>query len=462
MATILVVDDEKNYLWMLDELLRGEGFDVVTSKKGADALIVLREATIDVLLTDLRMAEMDGMTVLEKAREISPATSTLLMTAYGTIERAVEAMRRGAYDFIVKPFENAHLIRTIHRAIERSVLVRENVRLSTSLARQFHPDRLIGRSTGMLGVWNKIHRVTNSRSAVLICGESGVGKELVARAIHFNSTRSGCPFLALNCSALTDSLAESELFGHEKGAFTGALSRHLGLFEQANGGTFFLDEIADLPMPLQAKFLRVLDSQEIRRIGSEKTFHVDVRILAATHRDLKSAVKEGRFREDLFFRLNVVQIDIPPLRERADDIPLLAEAYLHGLVREEKVRGKQFSQATIELLKQYKWPGNVRELQNAIAHAALMAQGDEIQPDDFPFGLSATGEWEQTFDRILPDDAPLDSTLKAVERRMITRALARTGGIQARAADLLQISRSLLQYKLKTISDPPTDPSTKK
>ncbi|HWG95957.1 MAG TPA: sigma-54 dependent transcriptional regulator, partial [Nitrospira sp.] len=366
MAVILVVDDEKNYLWMIEELLQGEGLDVVTCKNGTDALIVLREAMIDVLLTDLRMAEMDGLSVLEKAREISPATSTLLMTAYGTIERAVEAMRCGAYDFIVKPFENAHLIRTIHRAIERSVLVRENVRLSSSLARQFHPDRLIGRSAGMLGVYNKIHRVADSKSAVLIGGESGVGKELVARAIHFNGPHSGCPFLAVNCSALTDSLAESELFGHEKGAFTGALSRHLGLFEQANGGTLFLDEIADLPMPLQAKFLRVLDSQEIRRIGSEKTFHVDVRILAATHRDLKSAVKEGRFREDLFFRLNVVQIDIPPLRERADDIPLLAEAYLHGLVREEKVRGKQFSQATIELLKQYKWPGNVRELQNAI------------------------------------------------------------------------------------------------
>ncbi|MBS0184482.1 MAG: sigma-54-dependent Fis family transcriptional regulator [Nitrospira sp.] len=462
MATILIVDDEKNYLWMLDELLRGEGFDVVTCEKGTDALIVLREATIDVLLTDLRMAEMDGLTVLEKAREISPATSPLLMTAYGTIERAVEAMRRGAYDFIVKPFENAHLIRTIHRAIERSVLVRENVRLSSSLARQFHPDRLIGRSAGMLGIWNKIHRVTDSKSAVLICGESGVGKELVARAIHCNGLRSGRPFLAVNCSALTDSLAESELFGHEKGAFTGALSRHLGLFEQANGGTLFLDEIADLPMPLQAKLLRVLDSQEIRRIGSEKTFHVDVRILAATHRSLKSEVKEGRFREDLFFRLHVVQIDIPPLRERADDIPQLAEAYLQGLVREGKARGKQFSQATIELLKRYRWPGNVRELQNAIAHAALMALEDDIQPDDFPLELSATGEWEQSFNRILPDDAPLDSTLKTVERLMITRALARTGGIQARAADLLQISRSLLQYKLKTLSAPQTDPSTKK
>lgn len=462
MATVLVVDNEKNYLWMLDELLRGEGFDVVTCEKGTDALIVLREAMIDVLLTDLRMVEMDGMTVLEKAREISPATSTLLMTAYGTIERAVEAMRRGAYDFIVKPFENAHLIRTIHRAIERSVLVRENVRLSSSLVRRFHPDRLIGRSAGMLGVWNKIHRVTDSKSAVLICGESGVGKELVARAIHCNGLRSGRPFLAVNCSALTDSLAESELFGHEKGAFTGALSRHLGLFEQANGGTLFLDEIADLPMPLQAKLLRVLDSQEIRRIGSEKTFHVDVRILAATHRSLKSEVKEGRFREDLFFRLHVVQIDIPPLRERTDDIPQLAEAYLQGLVREGKARGKQFSQATIELLKRYRWPGNVRELQNAIAHAALMAPEDDIQPDDFPLELSATGEWEQSFNRILPDDAPLDSTLKTVERLMITRALARTGGIQARAADLLQISRSLLQYKLKTLSAPQTDPSTKK
>ncbi|MDC8448052.1 MAG: sigma-54 dependent transcriptional regulator [Nitrospira sp.] len=462
MATILVVDDETNYLWTIEELLRGEGFDVVTCEKGAEALTLLEQSTIDVLLTDLRMTEMDGMTILKRARELSPATSTLLMTAYGTIERAVEAMKCGAYDFIVKPFENAHLIRTIHRAIERSVLVRENVRLSSSLAREFHPDRLIGRSAGMLGVWNKIHRVADSKSAVLICGESGAGKELVARAVHFNGSRSGCPFLAVNCSALTDSLAESELFGHEKGAFTGALLRHAGFFEQANGGTLFLDEIADLPMPLQAKLLRVLDSQEIRRVGSEKTFHVDVRIVAATHRDLRLEVKEGRFREDLFFRLHVVQIDIPPLRERTDDIPLLADAYLQQLMREGRVRGKQFSQATIDLLKRYRWPGNVRELQNAIAHAALMAQDDEIQPDDFPLELSATGEWEQAFDRILPDDAPLDSTLKAVERLMISRALARTGGIQARAADLLQVSRSLLQYKLKTLSGPPSDPPIKK
>jgi two-component system, NtrC family, response regulator len=455
MATILIVDDEKNYLWMLEELLRGEGFDVVTCEKGTDALAVLREATIDVLLTDLRMAEMDGLTVLEKAREISPATSTLLMTAYGTIERAVEAMRRGAYDFIVKPFENAALVRVIRRAIERSLLVRENVRLSHSLAQQFHPDRLIGKSTGMMGVWNKIQRVTDSKSAVLICGESGVGKELVARAIHFSGPRSGRPFLAVNCSALTESLAESELFGHEKGAFTGAQSRHLGLFEQANGGTLFLDEIADLPFPLQAKLLRVFDAQEIRRVGSEKTFHVDIRILAATNRDLKSEVKQGRFREDLFFRLNVVQIDIPPLRERVDDIPLLAETYLQGLAIEGKVRGKRFSRATLDLLTRYGWPGNVRELHNAIAHAALMAREDEIQPDDFPLELAASGEWQAAFDRILPADAPLNLTLKAVERLMITRALTRAGGIQSRAADLLMISRSLLQYKLKSLADPP-------
>jgi two-component system NtrC family response regulator len=457
MATILVVDDEKNYLWMLDELFREEGFDVVTCETGSDALVILRDATIDVLLTDLRMAEMDGLTVLEKARDVSPATTTLLMTAYGTIERAVEAMRRGAYDFIVKPFKKADLLRNVRRAIERSVLVRENLRLSHSLAHEFRSDRLIRTSTGMTKVWSKIHRVMDSKSAVLICGESGTGKELVARAIHFNGPRSGRPFLGVNCSALTDSLAESELFGHEKGAFTGALSRHLGLFEQANGGTLFLDEIADLPTPLQAKLLRVLDSQEVRRVGSEKTLHVDVRILAATHRDLRSEVKQGRFREDLFFRLNVVQIDLPPLRERPEDIPVLADTFLQSLAREGKARGKQFSQSTIEMLKRYRWPGNVRELRNAVEHASLMAQNHDIQPDDFPLELSATGEWEQAFDRIVPIEASLDSTLKSVERLMITRALARAGGIQARAANLLGISRSLLQYKLKNLSDSPSD-----
>lgn len=454
MATVLVVDDEKNYLWMLDELLQGEGFDVVTCEKGADALVVLRETKIDVLLTDLRMAEMDGLTVLEKAREISPATSALLMTAYGTIERAVEAMRRGAYDFIVKPFENADLVRSIRRAIERSALVRENVRLSESLAKHYHIEHVIGKSAVMKGVCDKIRRVTDSKTAILITGESGAGKEIVARAIHFNGPRSGRPFLAVNCGALTDSLAESELFGHEKGAFTGAHARHLGLFEQAQGGTLFLDEVGELPLNLQSKLLRVLDTQEIRRVGSEKSVEVDLRILSATNRDLKTEVQTGRFREDLFFRLSVVRIEVPPLRQRVEDIPLLAEAYLQGLSREGGVRGRRFSTSAQELLAGYRWPGNVRELHNVVAHAALMAQGEDIEPEDLPIELATNQDWERTLDRILPVDAPLEPTLRAIEDRMIARALAQSKGVQARAAEVLKISRSLLQYKLKHRQEP--------
>ena len=457
MATILVVDDEKNYLWMLEELLRGEGYDVLTSDTASEALAVLREARIDLLLTDLRMTEMDGMTLLAQAREISPATSIILMTAYGTIERAVEAMRLGAYDFIVKPFENADLLLSITNAIERSILVRENVRLSQSLAHHYHFEELIGQSAAMRTVLDKIKRVTDSKSTVLLIGESGSGKELVARAIHFNGPRCGRPFLAVNCGALTETLAESELFGHERGAFTGANSRHLGMFEQATGGTLFLDEIAELPMNMQAKLLRVLDTQEIRRVGSEKTLHVDVRILVATNRDLKAEVKNGRFREDLFFRLSVVRIDVPPLRERQEDIPLLVEAHLHELVKESSIRGKRLSPATLDLLTRYRWPGNVRELHNAVAHAALMAQSEEIQPDDFPLELAASGEWVNALDRILPPDAPLDPTLKAIERHMISRALANTKGVQAKAAELLKISRSLLQYKLKNQQNPTED-----
>ena len=453
MATVLVVDDEKNYLWMLEELLRGEGYDVVTCEKGSDALLVLREAPVDVLLTDLRMAEMDGLTVLEKAREISPATSTLLMTAYGTIERAVEAMRRGAYDFIVKPFENADLLRSIRRAFERSVLVRENVRLSQSLAEHYHLEHLIGKSSVMKGVCDKIRRVTDSKSAVLITGESGAGKELVARAIHFNGPRSGRPFLAVNCGALTDSLAESELFGHEKGAFTGAHARHLGLFEQAPGGTLFLDEVRELPLNLQSKLLRVLDTHEIRRVGGEKPVQVDLRILSATNRDLKADVQAGRFREDLFFRLSVVRIDVPPLRERTEDIPLLAEAYLHELIREGSARGKRLSARAQQLLVGHRWPGNVRELHNVVAHAALMAQKEEIEPEDLPLELTTSDDWAGALDRILPTNAPLEPTLRAIEARMIDRALARSNGVQARAAEALKISRSLLQYKLRQRQD---------
>jgi two-component system NtrC family response regulator len=410
---------------------------------------------VDLLLTDLRMAEMDGMALLARAREIAPPVSIIIMTAYGTIERAVEAMRLGAYDFIVKPFNNADLLRAAAKAIERTVLVRENLRLSQSLAHQYHFDQLVGKSAAMQTVFDKIKRVTDSKSTVLITGESGSGKELVARAIHFNGPRGGRPFLPVNCSALTVSLAESELFGHERGAFTGATARHLGVFEQAAGGTLFLDEVAELPVALQAKILRVLDIQEIRRVGSEKVVPVDVRILAATHRDLKTEVQAGRFREDLFFRLNVVRIDVPPLRDRPEDIPLIAEAYLQELVKEGGMSGKRFSPATIDILTRYRWPGNVRELQNAVAHAALMAKTEEILLDDFPLELVASGEWLTALDRILPHDVPLDSTLKAVERHMIIRALSRANGVQAKAAELLKISRSLLQYKLKLLGNLP-------
>jgi two-component system NtrC family response regulator len=453
MMTVLVVDDEPNYLWMIDELLKGEGFEVVICPRGCDALQALKESNIDVLLTDLRMAEMDGMAVLEGAREISPATSTVLMTAYGTIERATEAMKRGAYDFIVKPFHNADLIRALRQAGERSSLIRQNVRLSQSLADRYQPQRLIGISGAMKAVVGKVNRVVDSKSAVLITGESGVGKELVARAIHFSGPRRGQTFLAVNCGGLTDSLAESELFGHEKGAFTGAHSRHVGLFEQAHEGTLFLDEIGELPLPLQAKLLRALDQHEIRRVGSERAIRVDLRILSATHRDLKAEVAAGRFREDLFFRLSVVRIEIPPLRERSEDIPLLAETFLHEFVRSGEAKGRNLSPAARELLMAYRWPGNVRELHNVMAHAALMAAGEEIQAADLPIELASGQDWQSALDRVLPADAPLESTLRAIEERMIARALAKANGVQARAAEALRISRSLLQYKIKRRQD---------
>src|SRR5881628_377184 len=384
MATVLVVDDEKNYLWMLEELFQSEGYEVLTCERAEDALPLLTEGRVDLLLTDLRMAEMDGMALLGRVREMSPASSTIIMTAFGTVERAVEAMRLGAYDFILKPFDQADLLRTVAKALERTVLLRENLRLSQTLSHHYCFDQLIGKSSLMQEVFEKIKRVGGSKSPVLITGESGSGKELVAHAIHFNGPRYGRPFLPVNCSALTETLAESELFGHERGAFTGASVRHLGFFEQANGGTLFLDEIGELPMNLQAKLLRVLDKQEIRRVGSEKVVAVDVRILAATNHDLKAQVKAGRFREDLFFRLNVVRIDVPPLRDRPEDIPLLAEAYLQQLVKEGGVRDKRLSPITMDLLTRYRWPGNVRELQNVLAHAALMSKADEIHPDDFP------------------------------------------------------------------------------
>ncbi len=458
MATILVVDDEKNYLWMLEELFRNEGYDVLTCEKASEALPLLRDGRTDLLLTDLRMAEMDGMALLARTRDLIPPVSAIIMTAFGSVERAVEAMRLGAYDFILKPFNNTDLLRAVAKALERTALVRENLRLSQSLAHQYRFDQLVGKGPAMQAVFEMIRRVTHSKSTVLISGESGSGKELVARAIHFNGPRCGQPFIPVNCGALTATLVESELFGHERGAFTGASTRHLGLFEQASSGTLFLDEIGELPLSLQAKLLRVLDTQEIRRVGSEKVLAVDVRVLAATNRDLKAEVSAGRFREDLFFRLNVVLIDVPPLRDRPEDIPLLVEAYLHQLIQEGGIRGRQISPAAMDLMTRYWWPGNVRELQNTVAHAVLMAKTPEVQPDDFPLELAASGEWVTALDRLLPEHVPLDSTLKAIERHLIARALAEGHGVQAKAAELLGISRSLLQYKLKNL-DPPLDAS---
>jgi len=457
MAAILVVDDEKNYLWMLNELLHEEGYDVLTCESAEKALPLLKEGRVDVLLTDLRMEAMDGMSLLAQAKEVAPPVSTIIMTAYGSVERAVDAMRLGAYDFVLKPFSNADLLRNVAKALERTVLLRENDRLSKSLATYHHFDQLIGQSPAMLEVFDHIKRVANTRTSVLISGESGSGKELVARAIHFNSARRGEPFLPINCGALTDTLAETELFGHERGAFTGASGRHLGVFEQAHGGTLFLDEIADLPLALQVKLLRVLDSQEVRRVGTEKAVSVDVRVVAATNRDLKAEVQSGRFREDLFFRLSVVRIEMPPLRRRPEDIRLLAESYLKQLVKEGSVRGSRFASSALDVLASYTWPGNVRELHNAIAHAALMAKSEDIQASDFPFELAATGEWPHVLDRILPSNVPLDTTLKTIERGLIVRALRQTGGVQAKAAELLGISPSLLQYKMKTlgVSRPP-------
>ncbi len=460
MATILVVDDMKNYLWMLGEVLLQEGHKVLTCQKSADAKPLLDEGRIDLLLTDLRMEEVDGMALLTHARSVSPSTSVIMMTAYGSVERAVEAMRLGAYDFILKPFNNGDLLRSISKALERTRLLRENQRLSETLAQQYRFDELLGNSPAIREVLDKITRVADAKSTVLITGESGSGKELVARAIHFNGPRYGKPFLAVNCSALTQSLAESELFGHERGAFTGANARHPGFFEQADGGTLFLDEIVELPMTLQAKLLRVLETQEIRRVGTDKALVVDVRILTATNRDLRTEVKAGRFREDLFFRLNVVRIDVPPLRDRLDDIPLLAESYLKQLVREGGIRGKQLTPEAINALRQYRWPGNVRELQNAVAHAALMAVGEDIQPGDLPLELAAPGDWLAALDRILPPEARLVPTIKSLEQHLIQRALSASHGVQAKAAELLGISRSLLQYKLKTFQASSDAPNT--
>jgi two-component system, NtrC family, response regulator len=451
MDTILVVDDEVNYLTVMEALLGEESYEVLTAPGGQEALKLATNNDVDLVLTDMKMPKMNGIELLGEVKRLYPDLPVIMMTAFGTVEKAVAAMKAGAFDYILKPFKNEELLVTIARALEHHRLVQQNRMLLQDLDKKYGAPNIVGESKAMREILALVKRVANSRATVMISGESGTGKELVARAIHQQSPRAGKNFVSVNCAALTETLLESELFGHERGAFTHAVSMRKGRFELADGGTLFLDEVAEMSPALQVKLLRVLQEMEFERVGGNKTIKVDVRLVAATNRDLKEEVEEGRFREDLYYRLNVVHLHIPSLRERHEDIPPLATHFLRKYTQENARGEVHLSPEAMKLLLHYAWPGNVRELENVMERAVILCSQNLITVNDFPreLGGESVDPSRLNIDRFIPLQTPLTEALEQIEEQMIRRALEQSGQVQVRAAELLGITKSLLQYKLK-------------
>ncbi len=449
---ILVVDDEVNMLHFLSKVLKGEGYRVESVGTGGNALEKAKEADYDLAVLDIKLPDMDGVAVLRAFKEMVPAANVVLITAYGSVESAVEAMKAGAYDYIVKPFRAEEILKVVAKALEQRRLRKEVLHLRREVERKYSFENIVGKSQAMQEVFCQIEKVAASNSTVLITGESGTGKELVARAIHYRSKRKSGPFVVIDCGAIPENLQESELFGHIKGSFTGAVSTKRGLFEEANGSTLLLDEVADLSGSSQAKLLRALQEGTIRRLGETKTIQVDVRVIAATNKDLAELVREGRFREDLYYRLNVIPLTLPLLRERREDIPLLVECFIRRYAVVAKKEVGRISPSALEVLLSYPWPGNVRELENVIERAVLFSNGEVIQKELLPEEVCLQGEAI----RLHVPEAPLcvkgavEKMSRELERGLIERALDMTGGNRTAAARLLGISRRGLLYKIKT------------
>ncbi len=454
MNTILVVDDEPNYLIVLSELLVDEGYEVFTADRGDKALKILNKTDIDLVITDMRMPGMNGMELLKSIKTINKDLPVVMLTAFGEVEMAVNAMQAGAHDYITKPFKNNELVLCVKKGLDHYSLLRENRRLQDDVRDRYNFDNIIGKNKLMQHVYSLIKKMAPTSSSVLITGESGTGKELVAKAIHFNSARGKAPFISLNCAGLPPSLLESELFGHEKGAFTSAVSLRKGRFEIADTGTLFLDEIGEMALPLQVKLLRVLQERNFERVGGSKTLNVDIRIVAATNKDLKEEVEKGNFREDLYYRLNVLHIHLPPLRERIDDIPLLVGHFLEKNKARLARPDIKISPEALRILMTLPWEGNIRELENTIERAAILCTGDRIEPEDVgpdTPGLYEATSWNIDFDPagLFPADTPLPEIMNGIEKKLVKEALENAGYVQTRAAEALGITKSLLQYKIK-------------
>jgi DNA-binding NtrC family response regulator len=441
--TILVVDDEALIRWSLTERLKGEGYQVLEAETGQKALDQLREG-VDLVLLDYKLPDTDGVSVLRKIKEFDQDILVILLTAFATIETAVEAMKIGAYHFANKPFNLDDVVATVNKALETTRLRREVRQLRANAARPYSLDRIVGKSDEIALLRNLVARVaTSPASTVLLTGESGTGKDLIAKVLHYSSERGGRPFMNITCSALPETLLESELFGHERGAFTDARMQKRGMLETADGGTVFLDEIGEMVPALQAKLLRFLEEKSFKRVGAATDIHVDVRVIAATNRNLEEEVAKGRFRSDLFYRLNVLPISLPPLRSHVDDIPVLTAFFVDGFNREFRKNVLGATAASIRLLQSYGWPGNVRELRNVIERAMLLSDSDRLEPVDFA-ALRLSSASTDGFE--LPANG-LD--LEQVERSFVAQALKRSGGNQTKAAALLGLNRDQIRYRIE-------------
>lgn len=444
--TILVVDDDDTHRTMLRTLVGGWGYDIVEADDGSTAIEKVQEQPFDLILMDVRMLKVSGLEALERIKAYNPAIPVTIMTAYSSVETAVEALKKGAYDYLTKPLDFDKLRLTIQRAMEHTRLKEENRLLKESLGKHFDMQNIIGRSSAMISLLETVAHVAPSEATVMITGESGTGKELIAGVIHHNSPRKDGPFVKINCAAITETLLESELFGHEKGAFTGADRRKEGRFYQANQGSIFLDEVSEMPLTMQVKLLRVLQERELTRVGGEKVIPVDVRVIAATNKDLVDLKNRGLFREDLYYRLNVVSLEIPPLTERRDDIPLLARHFLEIFVDKNKKEIKGFTPKAMDQLIRYDWPGNVRELMNAVERAVVLSRTDYLDGQDFSILqplLQQSAPAPSDFDN--KDNRPLEE----VEKAAILRMLESVAGNKSEAARRLGITRKTLHKKLK-------------
>ena len=445
---VLVVDDEQSMRELLAIMLRQMGYDVTAADGGEAAIAKLASEPFDLVITDLRMRKVDGLAVLRAAKEHAPRTVVLVVTAFASTETAVEAMKLGAYDYVTKPFKIDELRLTIANALERKRLQDENLALRRQLREDRGFENFIGRSKAMLAVFDTIRKTADSGSTVMITGESGTGKELVAQAVHHESGRRDAPFISVNCGAVPEGLMESELFGHLKGAFTGAVTNTEGLFAAADGGTLFLDEITEIPQSVQVKLLRAIQEREIRRVGDTKDHKVDVRLIAASNRDLGTAVADGVLREDLFYRLNVIPIHLPPLRERREDIAPLVAYFIKKISAEVGRTVRGVTPDALGVLERYHWPGNIRELENVVERALVLGSGDMLDAGALPPSLHSPRDPQAPSFEIPSDGLDLEATLDGIERRYIELALERMGGVQTRAAELLKVSFRQFRYKL--------------